>query len=376
MPAWRAPAHSGKRPVSSPGTFLFAAVHKGPYLSIQPLEQGFGSHRVSYLLDGVSKEERLQQRLPFLDMDQVTDSWQTLEMYMQTTATSAVIRSSSENVGECNVEQLASEAARNLGIPVFVVEDFPGNYVAQPGERLDGLFVEDESLAEIHESRGIDSQVVHVTGNPRYNELKQVDRKARRTESRSALALGPEKAVLWAGGGPDGGNSFRALERLINRFPGEETILLFRAHPRDPDYIGGRYGTLLAQASIKVLDVSEYPDILGLYCAADLVITQFSSAGVEASYLGVPALFVLFDDLGKKYLRTFKGYEVPPWCRGGCAFLIERVDDVDNILRIALFDQSARDQVRANFQQRFGARTNSVQVITRLIQKSLGAEAV
>ena len=352
--------------------FLFAAVHKGPYLSIQPLEEEIGTHNVTYLVEGVSRQERMQKSLPYLDMDRVAESWQNLEAFMRCAGTKAVIRSSSADVLERNVEALASTVARDLKIPVFVVEDFPGNYVAQPGERLDGLFVEDVSLADIHESRGVDSQIVYVTGNPRYNQLKQVDSKAKRKESRAGLALGTEKTILWAGGGPDGGNSYRALERLINRFPGGETVLLFRAHPRDPDYTGGRYGKLLAQAPIKCVDVSQCPDILGLYCAADLVITQFSSAGVEASYLGVPALFVLFDDLGKKYLRTFKGYEVPPWCHEGCAFLIDRGDDVGNILRKALFDKPARVQVRANFQRRFGARTESVQVITRLIRESLG----
>jgi hypothetical protein len=40
----------------------------------------------------------------------------------------AVIQSSSEEVLNRGVEELASAAPTNLGIPVFVIEDFPGYY--------------------------------------------------------------------------------------------------------------------------------------------------------------------------------------------------------------------------------------------------------
>jgi len=119
---------------------------------------------------------------------------------------------------------------------------------------------------------------------------------------------------------------------------------------------------------VKVLDVSLYPDVLGLYCGSDLVITQFSSAGVEASYLGVPALFVLFDDLGKQYLRSFKGYDMLPWCKAGCAFLIEHEQDIKDVLEQAISDEVSREVVRASFQRRFGARGDSAKVIARQIR--------
>ena len=133
--------------------------------------------------------------------------------------------------------------------------------------------------------------------------------------------------MLWAGQ-PDGDNSYRSLERILSRFSSPNTVLLFRAHPRDSAYNTGKYATLISNIAPRVLDVSSYPSVIDLYCASDLVITQFSSAGVEASYLGVPALFVLFNDLGKEYLRSFKGYDSLPWCEEGCSFLIEREEDV------------------------------------------------
>ena len=39
----------------------------------------------------------------------------------------AIVRGTSENVLEPNIEDIVSEAAISAGIPVFVVEDFPGD---------------------------------------------------------------------------------------------------------------------------------------------------------------------------------------------------------------------------------------------------------
>jgi hypothetical protein len=350
-----------------PVSFLFVAVHKGPYLSIQPLEEELGPEKVLYLVEGVSREERAQKALPYLDLDQVEREWGTLERFLQGAGVKAVIRSSSEDVLERNVETLAAAAARDAGIPVFVVEDFPGNYWPQPADRLDGLFVEDESLVSLHSSHGVSPNIIYVTGNPRYNAFICIDRESRRAETRKALGLEDARVMLWAGQ-PDGDNSYLALERLLLRFDGPEVTLVFRAHPRDTAYQARKYEGLLAKASMKVLDASVYPDILSLYCVSDLVVTQFSSAGVEASYLGVPALFVLFDDLGKQYLRAFKGYEMLPWCHDRCAFLIETEEVVKDVMEQALFDRSSRDQVCANFHRRFGARTDSAQVISQQIR--------
>ena len=188
---------------------------------------------------------------------------------------------------------------------------------------------------------------------------------------RSALGLAQGRFVLWAGQ-PDGDNSYWTLARLLEGFDRRQVTLLFRAHPREVAYAQGKYHALFAQTSMNVVDVSLHPDALSLYCASDLVVTQFSSAGAEASYLGTPALFVLFDDLGKQYLRSFKGYDRLPWCAGGCSFLVEREEEVAAVMERALFDGAAREQVRASFQRRFGAQEASAEVIAHRILTAVG----
>ena len=352
--------------------FLFVAIHKGPYLSIQPLEEALGAGRFLYLVEGVARQERADQGLTSLDLGQIQEEWGSLEDYLRRAQVRAVIRSSSEDVPGVNAEELASTAATNCDTPVFVVEDFPGNYWPRPGHRLDSLFVEDNSLVGLHCSRGTDPGVIYNTGNPRYSWLMSVDRDGQRLKARKALGLANEPVILWAGQ-PDGDNSYWALERLLRHFNRHRVTLLFRAHPRDLSYQTGKYDALLAETNMRVVDVSPLPDVVGLYCAADLVLTQFSSAGVEASYLGVPTLFVLFEDLGKKYLMDHKGYDRLPWCEVSGAFLIEREDEIADVTEQALFDSSSRDKVSANFQRTFGARSDSALLIAHRIRQIISA---
>ncbi|MFQ6030901.1 MAG: CDP-glycerol glycerophosphotransferase family protein [Dehalococcoidia bacterium] len=348
-------------------SFLLAAVHKGPYLSVQSLEEALGPDQVTYLVAGISQAERAGQGLPYLNLSQAQENWGSLEGLLHATGTKAVIRSSSEQVQEPNVEVLVAAAAKQVGVPVFVIEDFPGNYWPTPEERLDGLFIEDHSLVALHQSRGVDPSAIHTVPNPRYAALAQTNVLACRKATRRELGIGSSPVILWAGQ-PDGENSYLALARVLARYENPQVTLLFRAHPRDPLYTGGKYRDLLANTAMKVLDVSSHSDVMGLYCASDLVVTQFSSAGVEASHLGIPALFVLFNDLGKAYLRAYKGYDRLPWTKNDCSFIIEGEEDIATIMEQAIGDSSSRNRITQNFQRHFGAGPHGPEALVRQIR--------
>ena len=176
--------------------------------------------------------------------------------------------------------------------------------------------------------------------------------------------------MLWAGQ-PDGHNSYYTLKRVLRNFPCLRYTLLFRAHPRDEAYKAGKYRELFSEQAHKVLDVSQQRDILDLYSAADLILTQFSSAGVEASHIGIPVVFVLFSDLGGQYLRRFKGYDLLPWCRDRCSFFIDNEDKVRSVLTEALFDDLARKEVIDNFKLRFGVNVDTASAIASRIRSTV-----
>lgn len=356
--------------IETPSTYLFTSVHMGPYLTIKSLETELRPEKVSYLVEGVSKEERARTGLDYLDLGQVTQRSDNLPNLLKRMGIKAVIRSTSEAVTEPNVEAAAALAAREVGVPVFVIEDFPGNYWRKVSERIDALFVEDASLIELHQSRGVDPLIIHNNGNPRYVPLGDHYKKELTSRVRAQLGLGEEKVVLWAGQ-PHNDDSYQALMRLVKKFPNRQFTLLFRAHPRDTSYSEGKYARLLADAEITFLDVTANNNVLGLYCASDLVITQFSSAGVEASYMGVPTLYVLFNDLAKRYLMTNKGYDSLPWWQAGCAFVIEEENEIEDVLDSAIFDEQSRKAVCCNFQNRFVSNKNSARTIAAHIRSAV-----
>jgi len=204
--------------------------------------------------------------------------------------------------------------------------------------------------------------------------LGGVNKEKLHQETRGSLGLKNETVMLWAGQ-PDGDNSYRALERLLQPLVRLGAFLLFRPHPRDEYYASGSYSDLLIGPGLNVLDVSSFADITGLICASDLVATQFSSVAVEAGHLGIPPLFVMFPDLGQEYLASHKGYRLPPWTQGECSFLIEEEDSAEKILEQALFDRASRDRVCANFLARFGSTRGGAEVvmghINRIIWKAI-----
>ena len=146
--------------------------------------------------------------------------------------------------------------------------------------------------------------------------------------------------------------------------------MLFKAHPRDQFYLDGIYEQLWENTNLKVIDVSYFAESIPLYCSCDLAMTQFSSSAVEASYLGIPALFVLFEDLGRKYLMEHKGYDVLPWCYEDSAFLLENTEDISETINRALYDKLDRRRITENFRNTFGSHVVNTTHISELILKT------
>ena len=343
---------------------VFAAVHMGPYQSIAPLEPRLDARAV-WAVDGIARRHRAGRGEPFVDAAAITEAGGA-PRFLEQVGARAVVRSTSDDVEGSNLEDTLSAAAAVRNVPVVIVEDFPGNFHTPRDGRLDALCVETDATAALHAARGVPRARIHVTGNPRYDHLRSVDVAARRAGLRTELGLGSDAVALWIGQ-PDAGDSFATLEAVLPALRAAKATLLFRAHPRDVAYAEGRYAELLGTAGGAVHDVTAVADVVGLCCAADLVVTQFSSVAVEAGYLGTPALFVLLPDLGGAYIRKGKGYAIPPWCKENCAFLLDDVKMAADVVSRALYDPVAREAVRVNFARRYATRPPSASAVARII---------
>ena len=334
----------------------------GPYQSLMPLAP-FLEAPVVYVVDGIARRHRAAAGGSFTDAAGVAARGGA-ESFLTDVNAGVLVRGTSDDVEGANLEDVLAAAATVLGIPVVVVEDFPGNFHPETGIRVDALCVEADAIVDLHAARGVERTRIHVSGNPRYDALRAVDRVARRMRMRAALRLGDERTVLWVGQ-PDSRASYATLGAVLSCL--HDATLLFRAHPRDAGYAGGRYTDLLGGDGVVAVDVTHHADVAGLCCAADLVVTQFSSVAVEAGYLGTPALFVLLPEFGGAYMRKHKGYAIPPWCKENCAFLVDDAKMTAVVVNSAMHDPEAREAVRTNFARRYATRPPSAPAVARII---------
>ncbi len=128
------------------------------------------------------------------------------------------------------------------------------------------------------------------TGYPRNDALLAPDRDAVRAHVRAALGIeGDTRAVLYA---PTWRDSFDMTLELdiaaLRRRLGDGTVILVRAH-------GLTAKTSPLSDGDGYRDVTSWPDIAELYLAADVLLTDYSSAMFDFALTGRPMLFYTYD---------------------------------------------------------------------------------
>jgi CDP-glycerol glycerophosphotransferase len=137
------------------------------------------------------------------------------------------------------------------------------------------------------------------TGYPRNDLLKAPDAHARGATVRAYLGIPPDKRVVlyaptWRDDLIIGDGPRRAYELALNikkarAALGNDHVLLLRAHHFMATNRAWR------GSDGFVVDVSHYPDIADLYLAADVLVTDYSSAMFDFAVTGKPVLFFAYD---------------------------------------------------------------------------------
>ncbi len=168
------------------------------------------------------------------------------------------------------------------------------------------------------------------TGYPRNDVLRAPDRDAVRARVREALGI-PDavQAVLYA---PTWRDDFTMAFEIdldaIGTALGDEGVLLVRAH-----------GLTAARTRLDerpgVRNVTAWPDIAELYLAADVLVTDYSSAMVDFAITGKPQLFYTYDldeyrDRIRGFYVDFEAVVPGPLLSSSSALLaaLRRIDDV------------------------------------------------
>ncbi len=251
-----------------------------------------------------------------------------------------VIGTSDSHAGR-KFESKVVGVANNTGIPVIAIEDYPGNYRPAEGACADVVVVESEFGRSLVLDRwATDQPDVWVCNSARYDVLRQRSKQLRQYVSKRWCA-DSARWLLWAGQ-PESEDGLETLKRFLPTLAARDVKLLFKAHPRDAGYLAGAYQDLLVRTGIDYVDITASDLDAAMEYAPQVVLTQFSSVGVEAGFYGIPSVNILYPDVGGKRLSVKKGYNIPPWTQQGAAFSITAVAGQEEVLNAALNDDVAR----------------------------------
>ncbi|WP_346094269.1 bifunctional glycosyltransferase/CDP-glycerol:glycerophosphate glycerophosphotransferase [Streptomyces olivaceiscleroticus] len=111
---------------------------------------------------------------------------------------------------------------------------------------------------------------------------------------------------------------------------GDDHVLLLRSHPLVADRVPGR-------ADGFVRDVSDFPDAMELLCAADVLVTDYSSLAVDFANTGRPVLFLTpdlahFRDTVRGFTFDFEA-QAPGPLLSDTAELVAALRDLDGVAR-------------------------------------------
>ncbi|MDK3258165.1 CDP-glycerol glycerophosphotransferase family protein [Blastococcus capsensis] len=149
---------------------------------------------------------------------------------------------------------------------------------------------------------------VHETGLPRNDLLSSPARDVVRAQVRAALGIADHQTVvLYTPTWRDDlvfDRSARDFQLAVDladfrRRLGPDHVLLLRLHHMVSD-------RLTAVESSHALDVSRHPDVTELYLAADLMVTDYSSAMFDFAITGKPLVFFTYDL--ERYRDQLRGF--------------------------------------------------------------------
>lgn len=174
-----------------------------------------------------------------------------------------------------------------------------------------------------------DGEVIE-TGYPRNDMLLSADRDGIRARIREELNLAEDTTVVlyaptWRD--PDPFRLELDLEQM-RRALGEHCVVLVRAH-----WLVA--ATVESLAMPNCLDVSGYQDLRELYLAADVLLTDYSSAMFDFAVTGKPMLFLVYDlalyrDGLRGFYFDFEAHAPGPLLTSTAA-VIEALRDLDSI---------------------------------------------
>ena len=218
----------------------------------------------------------------FGEATRTADVAKAISRIMQSGASIVVCgRSAQEDAG---IDQTVILAARQLGIPSFVVQDFWGDVWAEDC-RPDHYLVIDELAAQVTRERT--SASVHVIGSPKHVQYRNIDFRNLRQRGRATIGLAPDVITVgYFGQDLLHLSGYHQVLGDIGDIVGrrDRVALFYKPHPRETK--ASRLNSMVRlQKSGAHPVLAENLTIETAIASADVVLSCFSTVGLDAAHM-------------------------------------------------------------------------------------------
>ncbi len=284
-------------------------------------------------------------------------------------------------VADCGIDRMLIDAARRVGIPSLVVQDFWGD-VWPEIYRPDHYLVIDALAASLTCQRT--SATAHVIGSLKHAEYLTRDFAQLRCQGREMIGLTNTASAVIGYFGQDlaglagYGQVLRDVGAAIARLG--PVTLFYKPHPRETRESSSWTMSLLRDSGAHPVLVKSLPIEMAI-AAADLVLHCFSTVALDAAYMmcavdapEVAVVCVDYPDDVRAYWRPATGLSAFPLVSQGIALAAHDGASLDFALRAGLEPTERRRQAWA-CRSAFGSPgvplDNALRLIGQLTGRSL-----
>lgn len=226
------------------------------------------------------------------------------------------------------IERNCCIAAKELGLFVVTIEDYPFNFDKKNQSLVDLLIVESDFVKnEYLLSNPISNTKIETGALIRYEFL----RSASFCREKSFGKVETNK-VLWIGQ-PETDCCLASLKRIMPVIRSLGLKLDFRAHPDDSGYyLMKSYDNFFINYEDCIEDVSMLTIDRCVERNPFITLTQFSSLAIELAFKGIPSLHLLYHDLGGALFCYKNQRRYPVICEVGASIVITKVGEEFDLL--------------------------------------------
>lgn len=268
-------------------------------------------------------------------------------------------------------------------IRTYALQSFWGQFNLDTGLIPDTAFVLDDEAVKLTSEKFPEVESVPV-GSLKHVDFSDFPSLEKREKNRKTYALSEDELLIGFYGQPmiDVTGYLETVECLVNQLVkwGRGFKLLYRPHPKESRLQRKKLAELMLNAFSNCLFIDEKEDVRESLVACDLVISAFSTCGLDNLYLNemaeVPfnvSIYLLFDKNLMHWWQVTTGLEEIPLVTEELLLAVDNEDDMIDVFENALRIET-RQQLVENAKKHLPFPGHSVRKIMEKLKADYHAD--